>query len=114
MANGAPGNGKNRPVKKRAAQVFRLLSRMAVAAMVLVVATLVSIQFAHIVNENVAMARSLSSVQKDIGVLAHRKRSEQREIRRLMDPQGAVPEIHDRLHLVGPNETIIYVKPPRQ
>ena len=45
---------------------------------------------------------------------AHRKRSEERQIRRLMDPQGAVPEIHDRLHLVGPHETIIYVKPPRQ
>lgn len=114
MANGAPGNGKNRPVKKRPAQVVRLLSRMAIAAMVVVAATLVSIQFAHVVNENVAMARSLSSVKKDIGVLNRRRRTEQREIRRLMDPQGAVPEIHDRLHLVGPNETIIYVKPPRQ
>lgn len=101
-------------MKKRPAQVFRLLSRLAVAVMVLAAATLVSIQFAHIVNENVAMARSLSSVQRDNGVLAQRKRSEQREIRRLLDPQGAVPEIHDRLHLVGPNETIIYVKPPRQ
>jgi len=82
--------------------------------MLLVAATLVSIQFAHVVSENVAMARSLSAVQKDLSVLARRRHSEQREIRRLMDPQGAVPEIHDRLHLVGPNETIIYVKPPRQ
>lgn len=114
MANRAPGNGKNRPVKKRPASVFRILSRVAVVAMVLVAATLVSIQFAHIVSENVAMARSLSSVQSDISTLKHRKRSEQRDIRRLMDPQGAVPEIHDRLHLVGPNETIIYVKPPRR
>lgn len=101
-------------MKKRTAQIFRLLSRLAVAGLVLAAATLVSIQFAHIVGENIAMARSLSSVQRDIGVLAHRKRSEQREIKRLMDPQGAIPEIHDRLHLVGPHETIIYVKPPRQ
>ena len=64
--------------------------------------------------ENVAMAHSLSSVQKDILALRHQKRSEERQIRRLMDPQGAIPEIHDRLHLVRPNETIIYVKqPPR-
>ncbi len=101
-------------MKKRAAQAFRFFSRLAVAAMTLVVLALVSIQFARIVDANVAMARSLSSVQKDIGTLQHRKRSEQREIRRLNDPQGAVPEIHDRLHLVGPNETIIYVKPIRQ
>lgn len=114
MAKRAPGNGKDRPVKKRSGQVFRLFSRLAVAAMTLVVLALVSIQFARIVNQNVAMARSLSSVEKDIATLQHRKRSEEREVRRLMDPQGAVPEIHDRLHLVGPRETIIYVKPIRQ
>lgn len=114
MANRAPGNSKNRPVKKRPALLFRFFSRLAVAAMVLVVLGLVSIQFARIVNENVAMARSLSSAQRDIVALQQRKRTEQREIRRLMDPRGAVPEIHDRLHLVAPNETIIYVKPPRQ
>jgi cell division protein FtsB len=94
--------------------MLRFFSRLAVAAMVLVVLAMVSIQFARIVNENVAMARSLSSAQRDIAALQHRRRSEQREIHRLMDPNGAVPEIHDRLHLVAPNETIIYVKPPRQ
>ncbi len=83
--------------------------------MTLVFLALVSIQFARIVNENVAMAHSLSSAQKDIFALRRQKRSEERQIRRLMDPQGAIPEIHDRLHLVRPNETIIYVKsPPRQ
>jgi len=94
--------------------LFRFFSRLAVAAMVLVVLAMISIQFARIVNENVAMARSLSAAQRDIAALRQRRRSEQREIRRLMDPRGAVPEIHERLHLVAPNETIIYVKPPRQ
>lgn len=114
MANRAPGNGKNRTVKKRPSLVLRFFSRIAVTAMVLVILAMISIQFARIVNENVAMARSLSTAQHDIAALQQRRRSEQREIRRLMDPRGAVPEIHDRLHLVAPNETIIYVKPPRQ
>ena len=82
--------------------------------MAAVVLSLVGLQYARIVNEDVAMARSLSAAKNDITALQRRKRSEQREIRRLMDPSGAVPEIHDRLHLVAPNETIIYVKPPRQ
>jgi len=112
MGKRAPGSNKNRPVKKRGALVFRFFSRLAIAAMTLVVLALVSIQFARIVNENVAMAHSLSSVQRDIVALQHQKRSEERQIRRLMDPQGAIPEIHDRLHLVRPNETIIYVKQP--
>lgn len=99
-------------MKKRGTVVFRFFSRLAIAAMTLVVLALVSIQFARIVNENVAMARSLHSVQKDIAALKRQKRNDERQIRRLMDPQGAVPEIHDRLHLVRPNETIIYVKQP--
>jgi hypothetical protein len=32
------------------------------------------------------------------------------DIKRLSDARGAVPEIHDRLHLVGDHEAIIYVK----
>ena len=40
-----------------------------------------------------------------------RRDDQQRELRRLRDPQGAVPEIHDRLRLVRPNETLIFVFP---
>jgi len=39
-----------------------------------------------------------------------KRRVSTREIRRLSDPRGAVPEIHDRLHLVGDKEAIIYLK----
>jgi hypothetical protein len=28
----------------------------------------------------------------------------------LSDPRGSIPEIHDRLHMVGPHEEIIYLK----
>lgn len=114
MANGAPRDGKNRPVKKRTLPLLRLAGRIAATLMVAVVLSMVGLQYARIVNEDVAMARSLSAAKRDIVELQQRKRSEAREIQRLLDPRGAVPEIHDRLHLVAPNETIIYVKPPRQ
>lgn len=97
----------------RAGIAVRFVSRLLFSLVALVVCTLVSIQFVRVVNENVAMARSLSSVRRDIAALQKRKREEAREIRRLSDPQGAIPEIHDRLHLVRADEALIYLKPPR-
>jgi cell division protein FtsB len=97
--------------------VVKTIRRTVVIVVAVVVFTLVSIQFAHIVNENLAMARSLSSTQSDVTSLRERRRTQEREIRRLMDPEGAVPEIHERLHLTRPNEAVIYVKnpaPPRE
>lgn len=94
----------------RAAGAVRLFSRLLLGLVAVVVFTLVSVQFARIVNQNVAMARSLSDVRHDVSVLRQRKREEERELRRLSDPYGAIPEIHDRLHLVRANEAIVYVK----
>ena len=90
---------------------MRLARRLTVTVVAIAVFTFVSLQFAHIFNENVAMARSLSSVQQDIAQLRDRRRQEEREIRRLSDPEGAVPEIHDRLRLTRANEALIYLKP---
>lgn len=100
--------------RRGAAGILRLFSRLIFGLVAVVVFTLVSIQFARIVNENIAMARSLSAVEQDVATLREHRREEQRELRRLLDPEGAVPEIHDRLHLVRPNEAIIYVKPAHQ
>lgn len=97
--------------RTKAAGIVRVFSRLIFGLVSVVVFTLVSIQFARIVNENVAMARSLSSVRQDVAALREHRRQADRELRRLMDPEGAVPEIHDRLHLVRPNEAIIYIKP---
>lgn len=112
---GRAARSADAPVKmkgrRRAAGILRLFSRLIFGAVAVVVFTLVSIQFARIVNENIAMARSLSAVQQDVAVLREHKRQEERELRRLADPEGAIPEIHDRLHLVRPNEAIIYIKP---
>jgi len=97
--------------RTRAAGIVRFFSRLIFGLVAVVVFTLVSIQFARIVNENIAMARSLSSVEDDVQALREHRRREERELRRLMDPEGAVPEIHDRLHMVRSNEAIIYIKP---
>lgn len=88
-------------------------ARFAGAALALWILTLVSIQFARVVNENLAMSHSLASTQQDIVALHRQKLADERAIKRLLDLHGAMPEIHDRLHLVAPNETIIYVKPQR-
>lgn len=116
MANGSPPGGRSGTVSRtKASGAVRLFSRLAASIFALVIITLVSVQFARIVNEDIAMANSLSSVQGDIRDLQAHNRRERREIRRLMDPEGAIPEIHDRLHLVQPGEAIIYLKPaPRE
>ncbi len=97
-------------MKRSAAGLVRLLSRLVFVCVSVVVLTLVSIQFARIVGENIAMAQSLASVRHDVRALDERTRRDRSEMRRLLDPQGAVPAIHQRLHLVAPGEAIIYVK----
>lgn len=99
-------------MKKRGRRrgVVRLFGRLTVAAVLAVVCTLTAIQFVRIVDENLAMARSLSDVRRDVAALRARKREQELELHRLLLPRGAVPEIHERLHLVGPNEAIIYLQ----
>lgn len=98
--------------RTRPAGPFEVLRRLAFGLVLLVVSTLISVQFARIVHENIAMSQSLASVEQDVRQLRERRREQVHEIRRLMDPQGAVPAIHEQLHLVRPNETIIYLKRP--
>lgn len=92
---------------------MKLARRVVFTIVSVAVFTLVSLQFAHIIDANVAMARSLSGARRDIVALQVRRRKQEREIHRLLDPDGAVPDIHERLHLLRPNEAIIYLKPAR-
>src|SRR5689334_9426502 len=96
--------------RKRQNAVMRLFGRAVVVIVGAVLFTLVSIQFARIIDENIAMAHSLNTVQSDVQMLRARRAMQMRELRRLSDPDGSVPEIHDRLHLVRPNEAIIYLR----
>jgi len=95
----------------RLGPVLRLFGRGTAAALGLLVVTLVVIQFARAIGENVGAARQLSAFRADIATLERRRDEQQRELRRLRAPEGAVPEIHDRLRLVRPNEALIFVSP---
>jgi cell division protein FtsB len=84
---------------------------MTAAAIALLVSTLVGIQFARAIGENLSAAHELAAVRSDIAALRARRDEQQQELQRLRDPQGAIPEIHDRLRLVRPNEALIFVSP---
>jgi hypothetical protein len=113
MGIGAPGTVRN--VKKgkrvRASLVLRLCGRLAAGVVSLLVFTLVAIQFARVIDQNVALASALNTTNSDITALQARREWQLRQLRRLEDPQGAVPEIHDRLRMVAPNEAIVLVSP---
>ena len=113
MANGASRRGRvTRPVKRmRASLVARFLSRVGGAALALLIFTLAAIQFARVVHENLTLAHELAVTQTDIVQLQAHREWQQRQLRRLQDPQGAIPEIHDRLRLVAPHEEIVFVSP---
>lgn len=96
---------------RRLRPALRFAGRMTAAALALLVVTLVVIQFVRAIGQNLAAAHELSAIHSDITALERRRNEQQRELRRLRDPQGAIPEIHDRLRLVGPNEALIFVSP---
>ena len=90
--------------------VVRLLGRLGAACMVFVVLALVGVQYAHVIGRNLALARELHSVERDVVSLRAREIQQKQQIRRLSDPRGAIPEIHDHLHLVRDKEAIIYLE----
>ena len=96
---------------KRARPVLRAAGRLLAAAVVLLLVVLVVVQFARAIGDDVAAERQLSAIRADIAALQRERAEQQRELRRLRDPEGAIPEIHDRLRLVRPNEALIFVSP---
>jgi hypothetical protein len=114
MGIGAPGGHRQDLTPKRrvrGALVLRLFGRLAAGVVALLVFTLVAIQFARVIDQNVALASSLGATQSDITALEERHAWQVRQLRRLEDPEGTVPEIHDRLRLVRSNEAIVFVSP---
>ena len=90
--------------------VIRLAGRIGVLGVGLVILSLVGVQYARIIGRNVALAHDLHAAQRDVTALKATRIEQDRRIRRLSDPRGAIPEIHDKLHLVGDDEAIIYLK----
>jgi hypothetical protein len=90
--------------------LLRSLARLGVVAIGGTFAVLIGVQYARIVERNFAYAQQVNQVERDVSSLEHKRDEQLRQIRRLSDPRGAIPEIHDRLHLVGDHEAIIYLK----
>lgn len=114
MGNGASRRDRPaRTVKRtlRTSPLVRLLGRIGATALALLVFTLVGIQFARVVHQNIGLSRELAATQSDITQLQAHRAWQLRQLRRLQDPQGAIPEIHDRLRLVRANEAIVFVSP---
>ncbi len=91
-------------------RALRLAGRVALLATAIAFAALIGIQFASIVARNVAMSKEVAASRAELDGLRAKKRHQLREIARLSDPRGAVPEIHDELQLVGPHEELIHVE----
>ena len=91
--------------------MLRLAGRITVMLVAMLLFSLAGIQFARLIDQNIAMAHELNATQADIGTLKLRRERQLRELRRLRDPEGAIPDIHERLRLVGPKEEMIFVSP---
>jgi hypothetical protein len=83
---------------------------MGVVGIVGTFAVLIGVQYARIIERNIAYVQQVHGVESDVSALEAKRDEQLRQIVRLSDPQGAIPEIHDRLHLVGDHEAIIYLK----
>jgi hypothetical protein len=83
---------------------------MGLLAVCVCVLAVVAMQFTGIVAKNLAVAHEVAASRADIVALRERERRQLHVIQRLSDPQGTIPEIHERLRLVGPHEEIIYVR----
>jgi hypothetical protein len=94
----------------RVATLLRLLGRLGVVCVALVAFSVIGVQYARLIGRNIALAHELRDVEHDVALLKVKRVQQERDIRRLSDPGGAIPEIHDRLHLVGEHEAIIYLK----
>jgi hypothetical protein len=97
-------------VNRRATDVLRLAGRLALLGAGSSALVLVAVQFEGIVAKNVAMVRAIDASRAEIRSLEQRERDQARTLHRLATPVGAIPEIHDKLRLVGPHEEIIYLR----
>ena len=91
-------------------KALRIVSRLLLAVAGLAVAAVIALQYEQIISRNLALSHALNSTRAEIAALKAKEQKQERVIERLSDPRGAIPEIHDRLHVVLPREELIYLK----
>jgi cell division protein FtsB len=94
--------------------LLRAMGRALVAAAILGSISMIAVQYTKMAHRNLVLARALAATQSYIARLKTSREQRLATIKRLEDPRGAIPEIHDRLHLTLPNEAIIYLKKPAE
>jgi hypothetical protein len=90
--------------------LIRLFGRVGVVLLVSSCVLLIVVQYYHIIRYALTLTHELSETRRDIADLRALRVRQMSDIRRLSDPHGAIPDIHDRLRLVAPNEMLIYVE----
>ena len=95
---------------KTARRWGRLAARVASLGAGLTLLVLVGAQFSHAVALNLDLAHRVAAAQAERTQLVADNARLRVQIRRLQTPEGAVPAIHDELHLVRPREEIIYLQ----
>ena len=89
-----------------AEHIGNVASKIAVGMFTLAVV----VQYVRIIDRNIVVARQVHDQESVIHVLQAQTDEQQRHIARLERKDGAIPEIHDRLHLVASNEAIVYLR----
>ena len=95
---------------RRLRYAARVAGRVGALVVIVAVFATVAIQFEGILAKNVAVAREVAASREQIEALRVRIADDRTTIERLRDPRGAIPEIHEKLKLVGKHEEIIYVR----
>jgi hypothetical protein len=88
----------------------RLAARLSVLAAVVTVGSLVAVQYESLAVRYLSLRSEVNESRAGIAALQAKLIKQQNDVRRLSDPQGAVPEIHDRLKEFGPDEEMIYLR----
>lgn len=96
---------------RRTPPLLRFASRVAMTLGACFIITVLSLAFAHRLEQNFALAHELAATQHDIRALRMRSAEEARDVRRLQTSEGVVPYIYRRLRMVRPGQTLIYLVP---
>lgn len=87
---------------------FRRFAALAVGSVFLL---LVAAQFARVITTDVKLSSDLHQTRIQIARYERRDARLRRRIGRLRTARGAIPEIHERLRMLAPNEHMVLVEP---
>ncbi len=104
-----PREGRFGRVRARSLRAMRIGGPIVFILATAAVLVVIAVQVGEIVAKNVDVQSRVSAAQSDIVALRAKRAEQLQAIRRLSDPRGAIPEIHDKLRMVGPHEELIYL-----